>query len=66
MMSLCWRTISTMSNPFGPNAWRNASRQVPNSASLLLQKRSHWALNGLRQSGVRNVALALIRFARCE
>ena len=59
-MSFNSGTRSTMSPPFGPNAWRKASRQMLSSSSLLAEKRADKALEGLRESGIRNVTFVLV------
>ena len=55
----------TMSWPFGPSASLSAARHGPLRLALG-EKRAHEALEGLRQGGVRDVALVLVELAGRE
>ena len=53
-----------MSCPFGPSASRSASRQRAKLGFALPQERTDQTLKGLRQGGIRDVALVLVELAR--
>jgi hypothetical protein len=63
MMSFNSGTRSTMRRPFGPTASRMASRQLLQLCFVLTQERTDKTLKGLRQRGVWDVALVLVKFA---
>ena len=66
MMSFSSGTRSTMSWPFGPSASQKRVAPVAQLGFALAQKRTDQALEGLRQRGIRDVALVLVELARCK